>query len=360
MPDLDGGHYFLTVLAPVRTEPLSDFKGKEGYTRSHPTALAQQLALLPTGPQNAGAPSYAWPSPFSRNTLNHFTRFAIIEAPHFNGRVSGDALATAVAGALGLKSGQPLRAQPDDRLTTPFLLFAADFDAQGLSAAEGLRAYATALWTTMADELTSIFAHCYGFEKVNSAATFHDYLRKCQIETTRPFNDYWADGLKAGNMWPALGIFGVGALAAVAGLVAWLVALAAFAGGRLLKMEPHWPDWMHWPPWLHGLASGPWGATEWLIGLPIGALLVGFVSLKLLDHFGSTPFPTAPDSDLPSVLKGLFLQQHVTQLAIDVQGLDDAALHARFGAFLSATHPGGAEPSLKPGAIHAIPPERTP
>lgn len=346
MPNFDGGHYFLTMLAPVRTEPLPDFK--EGYTRSHPTALAQRLALLPTGRQSDGLPSDAWPSPFSRNTLNHFTRFAIIEDPHFNGRVSGDALVTAVAGALNLKSGQPLRAQPDDRLTTPFLLFAADFDAQGLSAAEGLRAYATALWTTMANELTSVFAHCYGFEKVDSADTFHDYLRKCQIETTRPFNDYWADGLKAGNMWPALGVFGLAAAMSVIGLGAWLLALTVFGGGKLLDMQPLWPQ------------SGPFGAIGWLVALPIAAWLIGFIGLKLLDRFGSTPFPTAPDSDLPSVLKGLFLQQHFTHLAIDVQGLDDAALHARFGAFLSATHPSGAEPSLKPGAIHAIPPERTP
>ncbi len=356
MPNFDGGHYFLTVLAPVRTEPLPDFK--EGYTRSHPTALAQRLALLPTGRQSDGLPSDAWPSPFSRNTLNHFTRFAIIEDPHFNGRVSGDALVTAVAGALNLKSGQPLRAQPDDRLTTPFLLFAADFDAQGKSEAEGLRAYAEALWTTMAKELTSIFAHCYGFENVKSADDFHDYLRKCQIETTRPFNDYWADGLKAGNMTGALWIFGVMAFVSVIGLGAWLIALATFGGGWLLKMEPHWPQ--HWPRWMHWLPWEPWGAAEWLVVLPIAAWLIGFIALKLLDRFGKTPFPTAPDSDLPSVLKGLFLQQHFTHLAIDVQGLDDAALHARFGAFLSATHPSGAEPSLKPGAIHAIPPERTP
>lgn len=348
MPNFDGGHYFLTILAPVRTEPLSDFKGKEGYTRSHPMALAQRLALLATGRQDDGLPSDAWPSPFSRNTLNHFVRFAIIEDPHFNGRVSGDALATAVAGALSLPGGQPLRAQHDDRLTTPFLLFAADFDAQGKSEREALRAYATALWMTMADDLTSIFAHCYGFENVHSADGFHEYLRKCQIETTRPFNDYWADGLKASNMWPALVMFGLAAAAALIGLGAWLTALVTFAGAKLLGLQAQWPQ------------SGPFGATGWLVVLPIAAWLVGFLALKLLDHFGRTPFPTAPDSDLPSVLKGLFLQQHFTHLAIEAQGLDDAALHARFGTFLNVARPSQPEPTLKPGAIHAIPPERTP
>ena len=149
-------------------------------------------------------------------------------------------------------------------------------------------------------------------------------------------------------MWGALVIFGAATLVSLIGLGAWLIALAAFGGGRLLKMAPQWPQ------------SGPFGAVGWLVVLPIAAWLVGFIGLKLLDRFGKTPFPTAPDSDLPSVLKGLFLQQHFAHLAIEAQGLDDATLHARFGAFLSATHPGRTEPTLKPGAIHAIPPERTP
>ena len=41
-----------------------------------------------------------------------------------------------------------------------------------------------------------IFGHCVGFEGVATADDFHDYITRCQVETTMPFNDYWADGLK--------------------------------------------------------------------------------------------------------------------------------------------------------------------
>jgi hypothetical protein len=340
VPNLDGGHYFLTVLAPVRTEQMPDLASRQdpnrGYSRSHRLILAQRLALLPTGRQDGGLPDEAWPSPFSRNSLNHFARMAIVDAPHFNGRISGDGLAAAV-----LKT-QLLKAQPDDRLSTPFLLFGADFDAQGLSEAQALRRYTDQLWETMSAELTSIFEHCYGFENVNNAASFHAYICKCQVETSRPFNDYWADGLKAGNMWPALILVGLGAVVAAACLGAWLIGLLVLAGGWLLKMQPLWP-----PP-------GHLGTVGWLIGLPLAGLFIGFVTLKLLHLFGKTPFPTTPDADLPSVLKGLYLQQHFTHLAIDAQGMDDNALHARFGAFLKSTRPSDlAQPTLKPGAAQA-------
>jgi len=44
----------------------------------------------------------------------------------------------------------------------------------------------------MAKELKSIFKHCYGFEGVTTAEHFFQYVKKCQLETTMPFNDYWA------------------------------------------------------------------------------------------------------------------------------------------------------------------------
>jgi hypothetical protein len=55
---------------------------------------------------------------------------------------------------------------------------------------------------------------------------------------------------------------------------------------------------------------------------------------------GQTPFPTSPGSDLPTVLKSPYLQQHFTPFAIDAEGLSDAELHGRFGAFLSTVKPG--------------------
>ncbi len=123
MPNLDGGHYFLTVLAPIRVDLIVD--KIPGRSRSHRHQLAQKLALLATGRQTAASPPDAWPSPFAANTLNHLARFVIIGGPPYNGRLSGDTL-------LGvLRDINPLTPQPVDRLSVPYLLFAADIDAPG-------------------------------------------------------------------------------------------------------------------------------------------------------------------------------------------------------------------------------------
>jgi hypothetical protein len=77
-----------------------------------------------------------------------------------------------------------------------------------------------------------------------------------------------------------------------------------------------------------------------------------------VDRRAKPPFPTAPGSDLPTILKALFLQQHFTDLAIEGQGLDDGALHARFGDFLELARPDQPTPAQVPGECHSIALER--
>lgn len=309
MPDLDGGHYFLTVLAPVRTDNSVDPVTKA--SRSHRHLLSQTLALLPTGRQTAASPTAAKPSPLARNTLNHLARFVIIDGPAYNGRESGNTLVGMVRGV------DPLVAQPVDVLSSPFLLFAADIDAQGIDGPTALRRYTDALWTTMRGEIDDIFGHCLGFDAVADAAAFNAYITRCQIETTMPFNDYWADGLKV----PAAPMGAVKVIAALA------LAVAVYAI----------------------VTRGWWGVV---LALGIVALLLYGVWRFVLG-WGARPFPTAPGSDLPTVLKALFLQQAFTGFAIQAQGVDDATLHARFGAFLGATQPESATPALVAGEVTA-------
>jgi hypothetical protein len=97
------------------------------------------------------------------------------------------------------------------------------------------------------------------------------------------------------------------------------------------------------------ITRGWWGAA---LALGIVALLLYGVWRFVL-AWGARPFPTAPDSDLPSVLKALFLQQAFTGFATDSQGLDAVRLHSRFGAFLAATQPTAATPALSPGEVVA-------
>ena len=65
----------------------------------------------------------------------------------------------------------------------------------------------------------------------------------------------------------------------------------------------------------------------------------------------AAPFPTAPHSDLKSVLKALYLQRHFVDFAIASQGVPPEKLYAAFADFLSAHRPDAAEPTQIPGVV---------
>ena len=94
---------------------------------------------------------------------------------------------------------------------------------------------------------------------------------------------------------------------------------------------------------------GAWLAGA-LLGLAVGVLLV----IRLLWTKGKAAFPPAPDSDLPSVLKALHVQQRFAFFAEAVQGMDADALHASFGQWLSGVRPADPEsPTQAPGVIRS-------
>jgi len=241
----------------------------------------------------------------------------------------------------------PLKPQLVDRLTSPFLLFAADFDAQGPGNGEvALQAYLHTLWATMQHDLTDIFGHCIGFDKVDSAESFCAYIKRCQIETTMPFNDYWADGLHPGAASLPLGPLKFTGVLTVLAIIVWLIALLLDGG---LALFHH--DGARTQQVAHIVA---WGVVL-IPALVAVTLLAVYILYRWVMRRGAPPFATAPNSDLPSILKALFVQQHFTRFAIEAQGLDDAALHARFGAFLGAVQPGSPTPTQAPGEVTATP-----
>ena len=310
MANFDGGHYFLTVLAPVKTGVAE----QDGLSsRSHEQLLRRTLARLPTAQQTPISAKSKKNSPFSRNKRTHFARFAVLHDVIYNGRNAADAL---------VQSDSRIVPQHIDGLNCPYLLFAADFDAATAGEAE-LDSYMDELWQTMEPELRAIFQHCVGFENVSTSGSFIYYIRQCQIETTMPFNDYWRGA-------PPLKDFPVLSMAL------WLAAIGLAA------------------PWVIDLFAA---SVDWSIGYKIVASVVlGLLALVItywvVMRKGNKPFPTAPDSDLRSVLKALYLQQQFSDFAIQNQGVDDATLQKNFGAFLDNHHPGDLDNSTqKPGVI---------
>jgi hypothetical protein len=312
MPTFDGGHYFLTVLVPVRTDPIPD--GSAFTSPVH--ALRKRLAMLPPAQQTPACCDEQ--SPFARNTRNHFARFVIIDDVAYNGRQTENSICLALRNAFSKIKTNLVDAQPQDHLTCPFLLFSADFDAA--SGADTERdSYLATLWNTMEAELRDIFAHCERFDSVNDPASFAKYIASCQIETTMPFNDYYVDigeTVKSLPVWP----IDKNLIPAGAGAIVFLLGLVIFC-----------------------FMSGMSGLIVMLLGAAVlaGGLWLANASLSTA---GAKPFPAAPDSNLPAVLKALYLQRVFTRFAIQKQMLavdPDSAeqLHAAFGNFAADNQP---------------------
>jgi hypothetical protein len=321
MPNFDGGHYFLTVLAPISAKLRVDERGRR---RSPAHLIREELAFLPNAERTvASAGGRGDDNPFARVPRTHFARFFVLDDVVYNGRLPSDVLLDTVKSAA--KARSPLTtAQPVDRLPTKYLVFAATFDAASGARSER-DSYLTALWDEMGGPLTRLLGNCDGFDGVATAAQFCAYIEKCQVETTLPFNDYWiADppplkGIPPMAFVPAIGVAAAGLLAAAV----------------LPMLEFRWPI----------------GAAVFVVSAIVAAGLAGLALMQA----GAAPFPTAPNSDLPSILKALHLQRVFTAFAIEVQGVDADTLHDKFGKFLADHRPDDVNSKTqRPGIIPRI------
>jgi hypothetical protein len=195
----------------------------------------------------------------------------------------------------------------------------------------------------MEADLRQIFGFCVGFDsKVRDAASFATYIATCQIETTMSFNDYYAEPpvLPAWRTtafrWGAFvsgGVLAVGFVLTLALLVAQL-------------FMPSLQSWLR-----------PAVETT-LVAMAAFAviLLAAYVSANIA---GAKPFPTAPDSNLPTVLKALYLQRVFTRFAIDNQlhaaeskAASAQQLYDNFATFVAANKPNDTgSPAQAPGVI---------
>jgi hypothetical protein len=327
MPTFDGGHYFLTAMIPIRTDTMED-----GIASTSPVhALRKRLDLLATAAQT---PACHGQSPFAGNQRNHFARFVIVDDVAYNGRDQGNTI-------LSL-SDNLLIAQPQDHLSCPFLLFAAEFDAK--SGADSERdSYLAGLWHSMGDDLRKILGFCEGFDgRVKNEMSFAKYIADCQLETTMSFNDYYVDPLNLPS-WPTTVYKWAGIASAV------IFGLGLFGMLFLVLAE------MFMPPSTSGLH---YAFALTLIGVVALAVVV-VAAYTTIMAAGSKPFPTAPDSNLPTVLKALALQRAFTRFAIDNQmtaaGANAASaqqLYDNFAAFVTNNRPTDLNiPTQDPGVI---------
>jgi len=321
MPTFDGGRCFLTALLPIKTSEIVD---QEGLRNSPVHMVRDALAILPTARQSPVTESLPVTAPFAKCTKTHFARFAIIDDVIFNGRLASNAIIDSLKGLDRTIQG------PSDELPGPYLLMAVDFDAPAGSDIE-LRAYLKDMWTRMGPELAPVFRHCFGYDRIaTSAGGFTDFIVGCQLETTMPFNDYWPGFPPLTAMSKPFLIFNflVPALVVGGGLYWALSAMGLIA---------HRP----WPYCAETLAIA-------LLGIAVGLCVV----YRMVMARGLRPFPTAPNSDLPSVLKALYLQRQLIPFVARMQGESDRTLFEEFGKLLKAVQVDDAgAPTQSPGVI---------
>jgi hypothetical protein len=311
MPNYDAGHYFLTVAMPIRMDSILI----DGQSHSRRHLIREALSAMPMGERTEASQGKGSASPFARNKSTHFVRMFVLDDVVFNGRMPRDTLLDK------LRKTDMLKPQPVDRLSTPFLFFNVDFDAENGSDRER-DLYLTELWQESSEALTKVFQHCQGFDTVTTAQDFCRYIGRCQLETTMPFNDYW-------SMQPTLHDTDLVPYA-IGGGAAILVALVGLA--------------------IH---------VHWLFFIALLTLIaVVFLAYHKVMEVGRSPFPKspppAPQPDLPTVLKALYLQRAFTEFAIDMQGESDKALFDRFGAFIAEKRPDDmSSPTQEPGVIGA-------
>jgi hypothetical protein len=309
MPNFDSGHYFFTAVVPVCNRGIVEHEGM----RSSPIHMVREtLETLPTALQSRASEEVGIQSPFARSTRTHFARLVVLDQPYYNGRDHADAVLNALRGV------DLLQAQPHDVLACPYLLVMLDFDPADASGAGEPRAYLEHLWGVMAEELKAIFVYCYGFSKVQDAASFADFLMPCQIETTMPFNDYYVGAPPLPSMSKLTLV-----IAPLLGIALPLIGAA-----------------MHRISWGMGVL------------LAIVLLILGLVfDYWLVMHKGAKPFPSS-GATLPRVLKALYLQQAFARFAGEQQHGDPAATGAAFRAFLETHRPRDlAAPTQPPGIV---------
>lgn len=320
MPNFDGGHYFLTALLPIRDDLYRDPLDGDRVL-SHVHALREVLAALPAQNDPSGsAPGAVSPkpatAPFSRDPRTHFARLVVIDDVAFNGRRPINPILGSIRGINPVVPGRV------DHLPFAYLALIVDFDAAD-GAPDTLEIYLRGLWRVMGDELTAIFRHLRGFDPAQAEHSFVALVRDSQLETTMSFNDYYWTGEPGAWVGATPPSSRVGRVLVPPLLVAGLAFLLALSRGVL----------------------------GWGLVLLVLALSVFWIYRRVL-AVGFLPFPTAPRSDLPSVLKALYLQRQFIRFMVQQQGVAPEALQAAFADFLARHRPDStAAPTQSAGTI---------
>ncbi|MES2943123.1 MAG: hypothetical protein V4772_09675 [Pseudomonadota bacterium] len=161
--NISGSAYALTILSPIR----------EGIVEGHEIAYADKVRdtlqnwnLLPN-------------SPMTEVPQTYLCRYFVLNDVYVESLPGGSAPDT-------LNDWLPV--VPDairrwvmpgqDHLKSRYLVFSCNFHGGPNGDVDG---YLQGMWNAISSHIREAWRYCYGFEKVNDAASFAAYMKKCQL-----------------------------------------------------------------------------------------------------------------------------------------------------------------------------------
>jgi hypothetical protein len=142
-----GNAYGLTVLSPIKNGSYNDI--------SHATLTRDRLHNLPLHTK----------SPMAKVPNTYLCRFYVLDDVFYQGKPA-----------------------IEEHLKSKYIVFSTNFHGDRDE-------YLTQMWLTAEKEVRHIWQFCYGFDQVNDAAAFVEYIKKCQVESTLFFNGSTDDSL---------------------------------------------------------------------------------------------------------------------------------------------------------------------
>jgi len=152
MPNEAGRAYGLTTLCPIVHGAEAARPGKSA--RSYAAMTRDELQSMDLLDQ----------SPMARVPNTYLCRFLVLDNVAYQGK--------------------PAKL---DQLQSSYLVFVCDLHA-GTASARGLQRYLEGMWEHAEPMVRKVWAHCVGFDRVTSRATFAEYIKRCQVTTTLYFN----------------------------------------------------------------------------------------------------------------------------------------------------------------------------
>ena len=163
MDNVNGNAYALTVLSPI----------KDGFT-------TDEIAYADLVRDRLQGWNSEVNSPMSQVPQTYLCRYFVLDDVYTESYPGASALDTKWDFLPLVPNILRLRALPkEDHLKSRYLVFSCNF--HGACKAD-LDAYLSGMWLAISDRIKEIWGYCYGFENVDSAEKFIDYIKKCQLK----------------------------------------------------------------------------------------------------------------------------------------------------------------------------------